>query len=56
MTAINFFGGGFMPAVGLIGYRGMVGSVLFGRMQAENDFAHFDPVFFRPRKRGRRHL
>ncbi len=35
-----------MPVVGLIGYRGMVGSVLFKRMQAENDFAYFDPVFF----------
>ena len=24
----------------------MVGSVLMDRMQAENDFAHIDPVFF----------
>ncbi len=35
-----------MKAVGLIGWRGMVGSVLMQRMQAEDDFAHIDPVFF----------
>jgi aspartate-semialdehyde dehydrogenase len=32
--------------VGLIGWRGMVGSVLMERMQAEGDFAQFEPVFF----------
>ena len=32
--------------VGLVGWRGMVGSVLMQRMQAENDFALIDPVFF----------
>ena len=32
--------------VGLIGWRGMVGSVLMDRMQAENDFALIEPVFF----------
>ena len=33
--------------VGLVGWRGMVGSVLMARMQAENDFALIDePVFF----------
>lgn len=32
--------------VGLVGWRGMVGSVLVQRMQAEGDFAHIDPVFF----------
>jgi aspartate-semialdehyde dehydrogenase len=32
--------------VGLIGWRGMVGSVLLQRMQEENDFALIDPVFF----------
>src|SRR5262245_49916306 len=32
--------------VGLIGWRGMVGSVLVQRMRAEHDFDHFDPVFF----------
>lgn len=32
--------------VGFIGWRGMVGSVLMGRMQEENDFADIEPVFF----------
>ncbi len=32
--------------VGLIGWRGMVGSVLMLRMREEGDFAHIDPVFF----------
>ena len=32
--------------VGLVGWRGMVGSVLMERMLAENDFAGIDPVFF----------
>jgi aspartate-semialdehyde dehydrogenase len=32
--------------VGLVGWRGMVGSVLMDRMQAEGDFAHFESVFF----------
>ena len=35
-----------MRKVGFVGWRGMVGSVLMARMQAENDFAHIDPVFF----------
>lgn len=35
-----------MKRVGLIGWRGMVGSVLMQRMQEENDFADIDPVFF----------
>ena len=35
-----------MKRVGLIGWRGMVGSVLMGRMQEEKDFDHIDPVFF----------
>ncbi|WP_035770050.1 aspartate-semialdehyde dehydrogenase [Arthrobacter castelli] len=34
------------PSVGLIGWRGMVGSVLMQRMQDEGDFAHINPVFF----------
>jgi aspartate-semialdehyde dehydrogenase len=34
------------PLVGLVGWRGMVGSVLMDRMAAENDFAHFEPLFF----------
>jgi aspartate-semialdehyde dehydrogenase len=32
--------------VGLIGWRGMVGSVLLDRMKAEGDFALIEPVFF----------
>ena len=32
--------------VGLVGWRGMVGSVLMERMQAEGDFALIEPVFF----------
>lgn len=32
--------------VGLVGWRGMVGSVLMQRMQEENDFALIEPVFF----------
>ena len=35
-----------MKRVGLIGWRGMVGSVLMQRMQDENDFGLFEPVFF----------
>ena len=35
-----------MKQVGLVGWRGMVGSVLMGRMQQERDFDHIDPVFF----------
>lgn len=35
-----------MLKVGFIGWRGMVGSVLMERMNAENDFQGFDPVFF----------
>ncbi len=35
-----------MKAVGLIGWRGMVGSVLMARMREENDFALFEPLFF----------
>jgi len=32
--------------VGLVGWRGMVGSVLIERMREENDFATITPVFF----------
>jgi aspartate-semialdehyde dehydrogenase len=36
-----------MMKVGIVGWRGMVGSVLLQRMQEENDFATgFEPVFF----------
>lgn len=32
--------------VGLVGWRGMVGSVLIERMQAQGDFALIEPIFF----------
>ncbi len=35
-----------MKRVGLVGWRGMVGSVLMDRMRAERDFDHIEPVFF----------
>ncbi|MBR7783343.1 aspartate-semialdehyde dehydrogenase [Undibacterium luofuense] len=35
-----------MKLVGLVGWRGMVGSVLMQRMQEERDFDHIEPVFF----------
>jgi aspartate-semialdehyde dehydrogenase len=35
-----------MMRVGFIGWRGMVGSVLMGRMNEEKDFSLIDPVFF----------
>ncbi|MEX8497719.1 MAG: aspartate-semialdehyde dehydrogenase [Leptothrix ochracea] len=35
-----------MQLVGIVGWRGMVGSVLMDRMKEEGDFSHFEPVFF----------
>jgi len=35
-----------MAVVGLVGWRGMVGSVLIDRMRAEGDFALIEPLFF----------
>jgi len=35
-----------MLRVGMIGWRGMVGSVLLHRMREENDFADIEPIFF----------
>ncbi|MBE0483031.1 MAG: aspartate-semialdehyde dehydrogenase [Bacterioplanes sp.] len=35
-----------LQKVGLVGWRGMVGSVLMQRMQEEGDFDLIDPVFF----------
>ena len=35
-----------MKLVGLVGWRGMVGSVLMQRMRDEGDFADIEPVFF----------
>jgi aspartate-semialdehyde dehydrogenase len=43
-----------MPRVGLIGWRGMVGSVLVERMREENDFALIEPVFFSTSQAGGR--
>ena len=34
------------PSVGLVGWRGMVGSVLMQRMVEENDFTKINPIFF----------
>ena len=41
-----------MKKVGIIGWRGMVGSVLMQRMQAERDFDLIDPVFFSTSRAG----
>src|SRR6202011_5273149 len=35
-----------MKQVGIIGWRGMVGSVLLDRMREEKDFEHVTPTFF----------
>ena len=35
-----------MKLVGLVGWRGMVGSVVMERMQAEGDFGLIEPLFF----------
>src|SRR6476469_5724337 len=35
-----------MKRVGIVGWRGMVGSVLMERMREEKDFAVIEPVFF----------
>ena len=35
-----------MKRLGLVGWRGMVGSVLMQRMTEENDFAYVEPVYF----------
>ena len=42
MTLSNFR----QPLVGLVGWRGMVGSVLMDRMQVEGDFDLIEPLFF----------
>lgn len=39
-------GNSAQPLVGLVGWRGMVGSVLMDRMQSEGDFALIEPLFF----------
>ncbi len=35
-----------MRRIGIVGWRGMVGSVLMQRMREERDFDHVDPMFF----------
>src|SRR5918992_2715546 len=35
-----------MLRIGIVGWRGMVGSVLMQRMREERDFDHIEPVFF----------
>ena len=42
-----------MKRVGLIGWRGMVGSVLMQRMQEEKDFDVIEPVFFTTSQAGK---
>jgi len=42
-----------MVSVGIVGWRGMVGSVLMDRMRSEGDFAGFDPVFFSTSQAGK---
>ena len=42
-----------MASVGIVGWRGMVGSVLIDRMKAENDFAGFKPEFFSTSQAGK---
>jgi aspartate-semialdehyde dehydrogenase len=42
-----------MKRVGLVGWRGMVGSVLMQRMQEERDFDHIEPVFFTTSQAGK---
>ena len=35
-----------MLRIGFVGWRGMVGSVLMGRMREEGDFQGFEPIFY----------
>ena len=42
-----------MKTVGIVGWRGMVGSVLMQRMEAEGDFTQIEPVFFSTSAAGR---
>jgi len=41
-----------MLRVGIVGWRGMVGSVLVQRMREERDFEHIEPVFFSTSRAG----
>ena len=42
-----------MKKTGLVGWRGMVGSVLMERMRAEHDFESIEPIFFTTSQAGR---
>ena len=42
-----------MKSVGLVGWRGMVGSVLLARMREESDFALIEPRFFSTTQAGK---
>jgi aspartate-semialdehyde dehydrogenase len=42
-----------MISVGIVGWRGMVGSVLMDRMMAENDFKDCNPFFFSTSQTGK---
>ena len=43
-----------MKRVGIVGWRGMVGSVLMQRMRDEKDFDHFEPIFFTTSQAGQK--
>src|SRR5438552_14816964 len=43
-----------MLRVGIVGWRGMVGSVLVQRMREERDFDHLEPLFFSTSQAGRK--
>lgn len=43
-----------MKKVGIVGWRGMVGSVLMERMMAEDDFKRFTPLFFTTSQAGQK--
>jgi aspartate-semialdehyde dehydrogenase len=42
-----------MKKVGIIGFRGMVGSVLMQRFKECGDFSHFTPVLFSTSEHGK---
>ena len=42
-----------MISVGIVGWRGMVGSVLIDRMKSEDDFCSFYPLFFSTSQAGK---
>jgi len=43
-----------MKKVGIVGWRGMVGSVLMERMIKKNDFKQFTPLFFTTSQTGQK--